>query len=333
MIAARSGFARRLALGVTLAAAGCGGNLDAGRDVPHGLLPVDERNPVILQNDGWSDNWSGEYAALLANAGGPPLVGIIASPSKYWPDATSTASGWMRLVTAARSSGLRNIPDVTMSAGSPLVRPADGQMDETVPNHSAGGQLIVDVSRRSSTPSRPVVVLADAPLTDVADAYLLDPTVADRVVVVAALGSYSAPNGNMNGPNGDLDPWADWIVATHFRYVQVCAYYDQTADVTTAEIPSLPSNPLGTWMASKQPNIFKIPTASDQITALAVGLPTFAVEVERAAPDMTTTFETAQGPPLVPAADGNVWVVTKIAAPLAAARLWQLLLDPRTYGP
>jgi hypothetical protein len=40
-----------------------------------------------------------------------------------------------------------------------------------------------------------------------------------------------------------------------------------------------------------------------------------------------------QGPPLAPAENGNVWLVTQIAAPLAAARLWQLLLDPHTYGP
>jgi hypothetical protein len=330
VIAWRSGF---VALGVALVAAGCGGDLDAGRNVPHGLLPVDERNPVILQNDGWSDNWSGEYAALLANDGGPPLVGIVASPTKYWPDASSNATGWMKLVTAARSSGLRNIPDVTMSAGSPLTRPADGQMDETVPNNSPGAQLIIDVSRRVSTPSLPVVLLADAPLTDLADAYLIDPTVADRVVVVAVLGSYSAPNGNMNGPNGDLDPWADWIVATHFRYVQVSAYYDQTGDITTAQLANLPSNSLGTWIANKQPNIFKITTASDQITALALGLPAFVVAVQRTAPDTSASFVTTQGPPLVPAANGNCWVVTQIEAPLAASRLWQMLLDPHTFSP
>ena len=86
-------------------------------------------------------------------------------------------------------------------------------------------------------------------LTDVADAYLVDHTVVDRVVVVAALGSYAAPDGIMAGPNGDMDPWADWIVAQRFRYIQVSAYYDQTGDVTAAEIPSLPQNPLGARMA------------------------------------------------------------------------------------
>ena len=39
-----------------------------------------------------------------------------------------------------------------------------------------------------SLPWRPLVVVTGSRLTDVADAYLMDPTVADRVVVVSALG-------------------------------------------------------------------------------------------------------------------------------------------------
>ncbi len=313
-------------------AAGCGGTLDAGRDKPHGLLPVDERNPVILENDGWSDNWSGEYAALLANSGGPPLAGIIVNSTKYWPDLNSNATGWTRLVTAARSSGLKKLPSVTASAGAPLVRPADGLVESTAPNNSAGAQLIIALSRELSLPWRPLVVLVDTPLTDVADAYLLDHTVVDRVVIVAALGQYSAPNGAMSGPNGDLDSWADWIVAQHFRYVQVSTYYDQTADVSTSQLTNLPQNPLGTWIADKQPNVFTIPTASDQVTVLSVGLSAFATGVLRAAPDTSAAFEAKQGPPLLPRPDGNVWLVTKIAAPLATSHLWPMLLDPATYA-
>jgi len=103
------------ALALVLASAACDGTLDAGRDVPRGPLPVDARNPVIIDSDGWSDNWMGEYAALLANSGGPPLVGIIANATRYWPNATANAIGWMDLVTAARDSGLHDLPGVTIS--------------------------------------------------------------------------------------------------------------------------------------------------------------------------------------------------------------------------
>src|SRR6185369_13730662 len=79
-------------LAVTAAAAlltaACeGGNIDAGRDAPPlGILPVDQRNPLIVANDGATDNWSGEYAMLMANSGGPRLVGIIVNPSAYHTD-------------------------------------------------------------------------------------------------------------------------------------------------------------------------------------------------------------------------------------------------------
>jgi len=318
-----------LCIGVALGASACGGTLDAGGDKPHGLLPVDERNPVILDNDQSSDNWVGEQAILLANSGGPPIAGIIASASSYWPVASDNAAGWTRLVTAARASGLKHIPDVTTSDGLPLVRPDDGQIDSTTGNQSAGGRLIVDLSRQLSLPWRPVVVLSCAPLTTVADAYLQDPSVVDRVVVVAALGEYAAPTATMNGPNGDLDAWADWIVAQRFRYVQVSAYYDQLGDVTAADLSRLPQNALGNWMRDKQPDLFTIPNASDQVAVLSVGLPTFATAVQRASPDTSVTFDSTQGPPLRPDAAGGAWIVTQIAAPLAATRLWEMLLATR----
>src|SRR6185369_6602575 len=118
-------------MGLALVAAGCGGTLDAGRDVPHGLLPVDERNPVILYQDDWSGDWLGEYAVLLANSGGPPLAGIVVNASKIWTNLSINASGWRDLVTAARASGLQNVPEVTASAGAPLTMPTDGQIDST----------------------------------------------------------------------------------------------------------------------------------------------------------------------------------------------------------
>lgn len=328
MTTKRLSVALRLCMSVV--AVSCGGTLDAGRDVPHGLLPVDERNPVILENDSATDNWMGEYAVLLANNGGPPLAGIIVCSSTYWPDLDANVTGWTDLVNAARASGLENIPDLTVSAGAPLASPGDGQIDSTIPNHSAGAQHIIDLSRELSLPSRRVVVLVGTQLTDVADAYLVDPTVVDRVVVVASLGAVSAPNATMTVPNGDLDPWADWIVAQRFEYVQVSAPDDQTADVTTAELGNLPDSPLGSWIAETQPGISTNPRASDQVTVLAAGVPQFSTAIHRASPDTSAGFGSVpgQGPSLVPDPNGNAFVVTEVEPPLAASLFWQMLLEP-----
>jgi hypothetical protein len=319
-------------LGLALVAIGCGGTLDAGRDVPHGLLPVDERNPIILDQDDWSGDWLGEYAVLLANSGGPPLAGIIINTTPFWPDLNANASGWTNLVTAAKDSGLKNIPDVTASAGGPLTRPADGKIESTVATDSAGAELMVKVSRRLSTPTRPVVIVTTTSFTDLANAYFLDSTIVDRVVVVAAAGSYQAPNGILNKPNGDMDPWADWIVTQKYRFVHVGSWYDQTGDVSQTLISSLPQNAFSTWIANKQSKIIDITTASDQVALLSFAVPKFTTAVQRAAPDTSSAFDSAQGPNIVPSTNGNAWLVTQIAAPLGAAALTQMLLDPSIFG-
>jgi len=265
---------------------------------------------------------------LLANSGGPPLAGIIVNASAYWTDLTANLNVWNQMVAAARASGLRNIPDATPSTGDPLVRPADGTIESTMPNNSDGAKLIRDKSAQLGLPSRPLVVVTGSRLTDVADAYLIDHTVADRVVVVSALGS----SGGMGWPNGDLDAWADWIVGQRFRYIQIDGYYDQLGDVTTANSADLPSHAFGTWMAAKLPTVLQIPMSSDQIGVLAVGIPTFATAVSHAVVDTSAAFDSMTGPPLVGQTYGSVWVVPTCDTAMAGDRLWKMLLDPRTFG-
>ena len=233
--ATRAAWPCSLTFVFALAVGACSQTLDAGYDHPHGLLPVDERNPLILLNDGAYDNWSGEYAVLLANGGGSPLAGIIVDETTDWPDIQTNVGGYTDLVAAARSSGLKNLPDPIASIGPPLVMPASGNIDDTKPNRSDGALLIIDTSNKLGLPYRPLVIATGGALTDVADAYLVDHTVTDRVVVVSSLGSTSSSGGGMGSPNGDGDPWADVIVTSKFRYVQVSAWYDQLTDVPTLE--------------------------------------------------------------------------------------------------
>jgi hypothetical protein len=179
-----------------------------------------------------------------------------------------------------------------------------------------------------------VVVVTGSRLTDVADAYLMDPSVADRVVVVSALGGQVGAARLMGWPNGELDAWADWIVGANFRYVQVNGYYEQLGDVPSSRMAELPANALGTWMAGKvsASSLYKIAMSSDQIGVLAVGVPTFVTAVERSTIDTSAAFDAMTGPPLRARADGSVWLVTSGDAASAADRLWSLLLDPRTFG-
>jgi hypothetical protein len=311
----------------------CSGALDAGSDLPHGLLPVDERNPIVISNDDAFDNWQGEYAVLLAASGGPTIAGIVVNDSTLWPDLVTNAAGWRDLVAAARDSGLRNIPDPVSSHGAPLSDPGNGDLDATVPNNSPGAQLIIELSRRLSRSYRPLVVVTGGRLTDVADAYLLDHSVRDRIVVVSSLGTISASGAAMGAPNGDLDPWADAIVTARLRYVQVSAYYDQAADIPESFLSALPANPLAAWITAKRPNLIKVPSAADQVSVIAVGLPAFVAEVKKVSPDPNAPASTGGGPHLVSDPAGQHWLVTRSEASLASAQFQRLLTDPRTFGP
>jgi hypothetical protein len=315
---------RLVAVGLAVAAGGCNQTLDAGysRD---GLLPVDHHNPIIIVNDGAYDNWFGEYAVLLANGGGSPLAGIVVDQNVAWPDIQTNVGGYRDLIAAARSSGLTNLPDPTASIGAPLVMPASGKIDDTQPNRSEGALLIVNTSRTLALSYRPLVVATGGALTDVADAYLVDPTVVDRVVVVSSLGSATNTGGAMGSPNGDGDPWADVIVTSRFRYVQVSAWYDQLTDVTSAKVADLPSNALGTWIAAKQPNLWQWSPASDQVAVLAVGLSSFATAIKRVSVAASVDAGAANGPELATDQNGQDWIVTGCDGSAATSLFWKVL--------
>ena len=321
----------RLAFAVL--ALGCSESRNLGSSVPHGLLPVDERNPILLANDGVTDNWQGEYAILLASGGGPKLAGIIVNTSGPWPDLDTNIAGWRGLVAAATASGLRNIPDPISSTGPPLIRPASGQIQDTTLTRSEGAKAILDASSSLSLPYRPLVVVTGGRLTDVADAYLMDPTVTERVVVVSSMGSTTDTGAAMGPPNGEMDPWADAIVTARFRFVQVSAFYDQTTDVPTSRLAELPANPFGDWIAAKQPSIFNLDQAADQVGVAAVGISSFVTSVQKVSAAGLIGAGATGGPDLVADAAGPLLLVTQSDGAEATGRFWQLLTDPNTYRP
>ena len=318
----------RLAGVVLLALVACGGgSLDAGADV-HKVLPIDGRNPVLLCNDGAYDNWQGEYAALMASSGILSLAGIIINTSPVWTGLSDNMAGWRQMVVAARQSGLRNIPDPIGSTGAMLVRPSDGKIDSTVPNRSEGATLIVKESKSLSHPYRPLVVVTGARLTDVADAYLMDPTVADRIVVLAWLGTTTKDGSEMGRPNGEMDTWADVIVAQRLNYIQISLPYDQMTDVSTTLLSQLPVNAFTTWMRSKQPQIVNNPQAADHVAIAAVGIPSLVATVSKVAQQGTDSNNL---PTLSTDDSGRVLLVSQITGALVAARFWEMLFAPGTF--
>ncbi len=307
-------------------ASGCGGPLDVGENRRE-VLPVGPDAPVILLNDSVYDNWHGEYALLLQDAGGPPVLGVVVSTGGMWSDLDANYAGWQELAARTRDSGLKDMRELVRSSSARLERPEDDAIEATSPNDSLGARFIVEESLRVFlTTSQPVVVAVGGRLTDVADAYLIDPSVVERVVVVASVGSGFGDDGTtaeVGRPNGEMDPWADEIVIRKFKYIQVAAHYDQTADVPETRLDELPTNPLGEWIASKTPRIDGDLLASDQVSVLVGGLETFAREFSRVSP---AGFE-GEVPTLKADPNGESFLVTAGDGAAATKRLGQLLFE------
>ena len=317
---------RRVAtLPLVLVLTACGGQLDAGSDVLHGSLPVDERSAVVVVNDGARDNWQGEYAALLASSGQLELAGLIVNSNAEYPSIETNVTGFREMIRAARESGLQHLPDPTASVAPALSRPESGAIDDTVPNRSEGARLILDMARAHGTVVHPLAIATGGALTDVADAYLVDPTLAQRAVVVASLGQTEGDGAQALDPNGSRDSWATVIVTSRMRYVQVNGYYDQLLDIPEARETELPDNAFGLWMADKRADILNLIQACDQISVLAVGLPWFALDVARMRPDGAGSTS------LVPDATGQIWHVARTDSERARDEIWARLKAPATF--
>lgn len=97
---------------------------------------------------------------------------------------------------------------MTVGADRPLERPASGKVEDTAPVKSPGTDLLVAEASKA-TLEKPLVVIVGGPLCTVASAYLTDPSIADRMVVMMT---------DLDGYNGS-DPWANYIVATRCKLV------------------------------------------------------------------------------------------------------------------
>lgn len=308
-----------------LALAGCGGQLDAGSDTPHGLLPVDERSAVVVVNDGARDNWQGEYAALLASTGQLRFVGLIVNSTTEYPSIDTNVTAYRQMLSAARDSGMQHLPDVTASIAPPLMRPKSGVIEDTVPNRSEGARLILEAAAAYGTVVHPLAIATGGALTDVADAYLLDPSLVNRAVVVASLGQTEGDGASTYNPNGGWDSWATSIVVSRMRLAQVNGYYDQVLDVPDERASELPKNAFGRWMAGKIPDILNVNVACDQISVLAVGLPWFATDVTR------LRVDDADSTSLIPDASGQIWHVATTDSERARSEIWARLKDRSTF--
>jgi inosine-uridine nucleoside N-ribohydrolase len=145
-----------------------------------------ERIPVVLTTDCGTevdDQWALTHLALS------PRIALRAVVTTHAPGLTSERSAQVAREVLGRLR-LENPPPVV--AGSPVAL-----ADRSTPRRNRGVERILDATK-DGTKEKPVIVLAIGAATDVASALLTDPSLPDRIEVVA-MGFDRWPQGG--------DPW------------------------------------------------------------------------------------------------------------------------------
>jgi len=292
-------------------------------------LPYDASCPIVCVNDGAPDHLD-DYLMVLASAGDIDLRGIVTSisvapfnPYVTWEARQQIYKSRLAGVQYARKSGLSRIPDPIAGPVRHLERPPSGKIEDTRPITSPATQLIL-TEARLTTPEHPLVVVAGVgPLTPVADAVLLDPSIADRVVVTLATGQTLM---NLGDYGTWSDPWAAYIVVQRFRTYVVPMLV--SLQVTAAKLSELPDTEYRRWMATKNEADGDIQAALSLLRSDYV-VRTQRMAFDRWAPDGIPPHDI---PKLKDDPAGNVWFVTQVNGPAGEEEWWRAIKNPAAWG-
>ncbi len=206
----------------------------------------------IIDNDIMDDAHTVEVVLAGGSSGWLNVKAIVISRWVTFEEKWNAVvqQGWGAMIrTAAIKDGLANVPP--MYPGAPLHTtfderiPASGRIEDTVPFKTPAGYKIVEEARKC-TPRNPLIVIVGGRATCVADAYLIDPAIADKVIVAEYL-DYIRNDGSLPGYNVHEDMWAANIVLKHFRVIGAysasiydCApqvYLDAASDADRGKMP------------------------------------------------------------------------------------------------
>ncbi len=290
-------------------------------------LGYDHRNPVVYDNDDHRDVYTDEYLLALASAGAIGLPGMVTTYTHDRDEYDEFVDGRREIVAKARRSGMKQLPDPVSGPGRALAKPGDRRPESTEPIDTPGSRLILEQAHAAS-PEIPLVVVCGGPLTAVADAYLLDPSIADRVIVAALLAS---PEG-LHGWNCGIDLWAAEIVASRMRLV---VFPESTNTETAARVPkdalsALPECELREWMIEK-----RHPTNFGPWDRDADGQPAIALmrsDYARAVRRVSLGGYDGEVPRFRDDPNGAITLVTEASADVATEEFFRALTNPAAYS-
>jgi hypothetical protein len=302
------------------------------------ILPYDYSNPVVYDNDEAVDMYTDEYLLGLASLGKIRLDGMITSSSVAPYNRYVTVNNYERcvsdreeLLANARASNLLNVPNSVRGPMGNLQKPASGRIEDTRSIPAAGAFLIVAKARQASR-EKPLIVVAGAPLTAEADAYLIDPGIADKVIVAWLggqvihpwMGSYSRMN--LCEYNGWGDPWAAYIVIQKLRLVEFPVNV-ALPSVPKQKILELPPSPLRDYMYKKHHPTNSDPrdVDGDGPPAISVMRSDYPLSIRRVAFKTWVPCNGHDVPEFISTHEGRVWFVLRSDQHVATAEWWQTM--------
>ena len=294
-------------------------------------IPYDHTNPIISDNDSSEDAYTDELLMALHTAGRIDLRGMITTFGGWSEQgftnrflAAHGTSARHELVGKARRSGMTRVPWPVAGSMGELATPASGRMEDTVPHRNAATDLIIAEAHRA-TPEKPLVVVVGGPCTTVAEAFLLDPGIKDRVIV--------AWNGGNNW-NGEAKPflWATEIVLRNLKCVLFDLVNQSTSpDVDKSSLSRLPDTELRRIMIEKELPHVNLPGGRDYDASPA--FPLITTNYVNGVRRCRWSGRDKNGLPVIKQdASGNLWRVVRASSKAATAAWWDTMTNAASWS-
>lgn len=205
-------------------------------------LPAQAKIPVILSTDVGNevdDQWAIAY--LLTNPEFE-VLGILSAHAPTLPDTSAHTTYLVLLDEVENRLGMVTHPPLLEGSSLPLI-------DTKTPRSNAAVSFIVQSSKNFSKDNR-LTVLTIGTATDVASAILEDPSIADRIQVVA-MGFNSWPNGGSEyNVDNDVRAWQVILQsnvpvvvgAGNMCRANLALNFDQAKDLVSSH------GPVGEWL-------------------------------------------------------------------------------------
>lgn len=299
---------------------------------------------IWTDNDDRRDSYLSELGMAAATRGlvilrGGSVTTSIEPYNVYITSANADEFGTDAALERANAllSGLSAsaIPTVSAVYKGHLVKPGDNLIDSTTPLNMPSATALVAAANAHATPSNPLIIVCGGQLTIAADAYLQDPTIADKVVVALAGGSPLAAMGF----NVWADGWAAHIVYSrltivtfpHYDAGGVSDYLVRSPQVPKAQIlTDFPTSYLTGYIYNKAHPTAGLPgnicVDSTPLTGVLDRLNVVTGVTRFAVTGLTTYTEGVtvhDAPALGVNASGNVWIVTGYSQAASTDAWWE----------